>query len=176
MPMSSQITGVHTVGVPVTDQDRAIDFYVGTLGFDKRLDADMGGGHRWIEVAPGGSAITIALVAAHEGVLAGVETGIRFTAADADAVHAAMRASGVGAALHVVIYLVCGILLIRNGDRLARGWSATLKTPASLRRRSTLERSAIACSASTSSWPVFAIWPASSPSWFSIRGGTKRAG
>ena len=55
MTMPSQITGVHTVGVPVTDQDRAIDFYVGTLGFDKRLDADMSGGRRWIEVArPGG--------------------------------------------------------------------------------------------------------------------------
>ena len=31
------------------------------------------------------------------GVPAGVETGIRFTAADADAVHAAMRAGGVDA-------------------------------------------------------------------------------
>jgi lactoylglutathione lyase len=41
MTLPGQITGVHTVGVPVTDQDRAIDFYVGTLGFDKRLDADM---------------------------------------------------------------------------------------------------------------------------------------
>jgi catechol 2,3-dioxygenase-like lactoylglutathione lyase family enzyme len=87
MTMPSQITGVHTVGVPVTDQDRAIDFYVGTLGFDKRLDASLGGGRRWIEVAPGGSAVTIALVAAKEGIPAGVETGIRFTAADADAVH-----------------------------------------------------------------------------------------
>src|SRR2546430_1981454 len=75
MTLPGQITGVHTVGVPVTDQDQAIDFYVGTLGFDKRLDADMGGGRRWIEVAPGGSATTIALVAAHEGVPAGVETG-----------------------------------------------------------------------------------------------------
>ena len=92
-----KITGVHTVGVPVTDQDRAIGFYVGTLGFEKRLDADMGGGRRWIEVAPEGSAVTIALVTAHEGVPAGVETGIRFTAADADAVHAGMRASGVDA-------------------------------------------------------------------------------
>ena len=77
MTLPGQITGVHTVGVPVTDQDRAIDFYVGTLGFDKRIDADMGGDRRWIEVAPGGSATTIALVAAHEGVPAGVDTGIR---------------------------------------------------------------------------------------------------
>ena len=68
---------------------------MGILGFDKRLDADMGSGGRWIEVAPDGSATTIALVAAHEGVPAGVETGIRFTAADA--ARAAMRASGVDA-------------------------------------------------------------------------------
>ena len=97
MTLPGKITGVYTVGVPVSDQDRAIDFYVGTLGFAKRLDADMGGGRRWIEVAPEGSAITIALVAAHDGVPAGVETGIRFTATDADAVHAGMLDSGVDA-------------------------------------------------------------------------------
>src|SRR5208283_3205593 len=75
----------------------AIDFYVGTLGFEKRLDVDMGGGRRWVEVAPSGAAISIALVAAHEGLPAGVETGIRLVAADADAVHAGMLASGVDA-------------------------------------------------------------------------------
>jgi len=92
-----KITGMRTVGVPVTDQDRAIDFYVGTLGFEKRLDVDMGGGRRWIEVAPSGATTSVALVAAQEGLPAGVETGIRFVAADADAVHAGMRASGVDA-------------------------------------------------------------------------------
>jgi len=103
-----KITGVHTVGVPVTDQDRAIGFYVGTLGLGQRIDADMGGGRRWIEVAPEGSAVTIALVAAREGILAGVETGIRFTAADADAVHAGMLASGVDAAgQHPGVHRVC---------------------------------------------------------------------
>jgi hypothetical protein len=29
---TGKITDVRTVGVPVSDQDRAIDFYVGTLG------------------------------------------------------------------------------------------------------------------------------------------------
>ncbi len=29
--MRTAITGVRTIGVPVTDQDRAVDFYVGTL-------------------------------------------------------------------------------------------------------------------------------------------------
>jgi catechol 2,3-dioxygenase-like lactoylglutathione lyase family enzyme len=89
------ITGVRTVGVPVTDQDRALEFYVGTLGFEKRLDAAFGGGQRWIEVAPAGATMTIALVRSHDGVPAGVETGIRFTTADADADHAALRAAGV---------------------------------------------------------------------------------
>jgi lactoylglutathione lyase len=102
MTAQGNITGVHTVGIPVRDQNRAVDFYVGTLGFDKRLDADLGGGTRWIEVAPPGSAVTIALVRAHEGLPAGVETGIRFTADDADAVHAGLRARGVdvGEMLH----------------------------------------------------------------------------
>jgi catechol 2,3-dioxygenase-like lactoylglutathione lyase family enzyme len=97
MTAPGKITGVRTVGVPVRDQDQALDFYVGTLGFDKRLDVDMGGGRRWIEVAPPGAATSIALVRSHEGLPAGVETGIRFVSPDADALHAGMRASGVDA-------------------------------------------------------------------------------
>ena len=94
----TRITDVRTVGVPVADQDRALDFYCGTLGFEKRLDApveQLGG--RWIEVAPPAAAITIALVPAHEGVPAGVATGIRFTTEDAEADHAELRARGVDA-------------------------------------------------------------------------------
>jgi lactoylglutathione lyase len=95
-PLSTLITGVRTIGVPVSDQDRALAFYVDDLGFEKRLDApveQLGG--RWIEVAPEGAAITIALVPARDGVPAGVETGIRFTTPDAAAVHDALRARGV---------------------------------------------------------------------------------
>lgn len=93
--ISARIIDVRTVGVPVTDQGRALEFYVGRLGFEKRLDAPLGGGRRWIEVAPPGAATTIALVTAHEGVPAGVETGIRFTSPDADALWAELRARGV---------------------------------------------------------------------------------
>ncbi|SRR6266536_5157752 len=94
---SNQISQIRTVGVPVTDQDRALEFYTGKLGLEKRLDAPMGGGKRWIEVAPSGATTTVALVPAHEGVPAGVETGIRLTTADADAERARLRASGVDA-------------------------------------------------------------------------------
>jgi catechol 2,3-dioxygenase-like lactoylglutathione lyase family enzyme len=90
-----RITDVRTVGVPVTDQDRAVAFYVDTLGFEKRLDVPLGGGARWIEVAPPGAMTSIALVTAHDGVPAGVESGIRFITADADADHATLRSRGV---------------------------------------------------------------------------------
>jgi lactoylglutathione lyase len=93
----NRITNVRTVGVPVTDQERALEFYVATLGFDTRLDVPLGERGRWIEVAPSGATTTIALVVAHEAVPAGTETGIRLTTTDADAEHADMRAKGVDA-------------------------------------------------------------------------------
>jgi lactoylglutathione lyase len=92
-----QIEEVRTVGVPVTDQDRAIRFYVNTLGFDKRLDVPIGDGKRWIVVAPPQGTATIALVASGEDIPAGVETGIRLISHDAETAHAALRASGVEA-------------------------------------------------------------------------------
>jgi lactoylglutathione lyase len=92
---TTHITGVRTVGVPVSDQDRALEFYVGTLGFAKRLDVPMGPGARWIEVAPDGAATSIALILAKDGVPAGVETGVRFVTSDADADHADLLAAGV---------------------------------------------------------------------------------
>ena len=90
-----QVREILTVGVPVTDQDRALSFYVDTLGFDKRLDVPIGAGKRWIVVgAPRGTA-TIALVAAGAEVPAGVETGIRLISRDVDTDHAALRGAGV---------------------------------------------------------------------------------
>jgi catechol 2,3-dioxygenase-like lactoylglutathione lyase family enzyme len=91
----TRITDLRTVSVPVADQDRALEFYVGKLGFEKRLEAPLGDGGRWIEVAPAGAVTTIALVLAREAAAAGVDTGIRLTTADADADHAALLASGV---------------------------------------------------------------------------------
>jgi lactoylglutathione lyase len=98
--MSSQtptpITDVMTIGVPVTDQDRAVEFYRGKLGFETRRDVPLPQfGGRWIEMAPPGARITIALVPAREGVPAGVQTGIRLATADAAAVHADLRARAV---------------------------------------------------------------------------------
>lgn len=90
------ISGIYTVGVPVADQDRALEFYAGTLGLEKRLDVPLEQfGGRWIEVAPPGAPVTIALVPERDGVPSGVETGIRLTAPDADRVHADLASRGV---------------------------------------------------------------------------------
>jgi lactoylglutathione lyase len=90
------ITGIATVGVPVTDQDRALGFYTETLGLEKRLDVPLPQfGGRWITVAPTGSTTTLALIPAHDGVPASVETGIRLTSPDAAATHQYLGKRGV---------------------------------------------------------------------------------
>jgi lactoylglutathione lyase len=90
------VTGIPAVGIPVTDQDRALDFYTHVLGLEKRLDVPLPQfGGRWITVAPRDSATTIALVPAHPGVPAGVETGIRLATPDAAALREWLRESGV---------------------------------------------------------------------------------
>jgi lactoylglutathione lyase len=94
---STVITGVRTIGVPVRDQGKALEFYTTVLGFSKRLDVATPQGTRWIEVSPHGTGTSIALVLEHDGVPAGVETGIRLTTADAGATHATLVARGVDA-------------------------------------------------------------------------------
>lgn len=97
MNSTTTITDVRTVAVAVTDQDRAVEFYVDTLGFEKRMDAPMGDGSRWIEVAPPGARVSIALQAASTDAPAGGDTGIRLTAIDAEGEHEAMRSRGADA-------------------------------------------------------------------------------
>jgi catechol 2,3-dioxygenase-like lactoylglutathione lyase family enzyme len=89
------LAAVHTVAIPVTDQERALAFYVGTLGFEVRLDASYGGGTRWVEVAPPGAVTTCALVRASDSAPAGRDTGIRLATTDAAADHAALLAAEV---------------------------------------------------------------------------------
>lgn len=92
---ATRVTRVGTVVVPVTDQDRALAFYVDTLGFEVRLDAPFDKGIRWIEVAPPGAATTIALELRREGEPTGVEVSL--ATHDADAAHAELQASGAEA-------------------------------------------------------------------------------
>ncbi|MFF3065044.1 VOC family protein [Oerskovia sp. NPDC057915] len=91
----THFTGLHTVAVPVRDQDAALAFYRDTLGFEVRMDGDLQEGFRWIEVAPPGAAVSVALVQEGQGQEAGTDTGIRLATSDAAADHAALGAQGV---------------------------------------------------------------------------------
>lgn len=94
MTNSPRVTRIGSVIVPVSDQERALAFYVETLGFEKRMDAPSAAG-RWIEVAPVGAATTIALVEAPEAGTPGVVVSLATENADDD--HAILLARGVDA-------------------------------------------------------------------------------
>src|SRR5258708_17522413 len=48
-------TKIGTISVGVSDQDKALDFYVNKLGFEKIDDQPMSETERWLEVAPPGA-------------------------------------------------------------------------------------------------------------------------
>ena len=90
------LTQVGRVCVTVADTDRAIDFYVGTLGFEKVVDVPMGPDMRWVEVAVAGTPTTIALAPPPPGREAGgSQTGICLDTKDVDADHSALKAAGI---------------------------------------------------------------------------------
>ena len=92
----TRVNKISTVVIPVSDQDRAIDFYVETLGFEKRVDVPFGNRYRWVEVAPGDAVTTIALAPPPPGTSTGNrETGIGLQTDDIDAYHAELKADGV---------------------------------------------------------------------------------
>jgi catechol 2,3-dioxygenase-like lactoylglutathione lyase family enzyme len=89
------LTQVGRVCVTVADTDRAIAFYVDTLGFEKVVDVPMGEDMRWVEVALCGTPTTIALAPPPPGTDAGgTQTGICIDTSDVDADHAALKAAG----------------------------------------------------------------------------------
>jgi catechol 2,3-dioxygenase-like lactoylglutathione lyase family enzyme len=94
MPTTT-ITTIRTVAIPAQDQDRSAAFFVDKLGFEKRMDVELTEGFRWIEVAPPGSDISVAIVAASSELPSGVDTGIRFVTTDAEAEHESMEQHGV---------------------------------------------------------------------------------
>jgi predicted enzyme related to lactoylglutathione lyase len=91
------ITTIRTVAIPASDQSRTVEFFVDQLGFEKRMDAEIAEGFRWIEVAPPGSAVSVAIVTASSALPSGIDTGIRFVTTDADKEHASMKERGVDA-------------------------------------------------------------------------------
>ena len=92
------MAGIRRVGrmmVPVSDQDAAIAFYTGKLGFELTADVPFGEGDRWVEVRPADGEASLALVPPQGGYQTGRMTGVALDTADARATQAELRAAGV---------------------------------------------------------------------------------
>ena len=111
----THISDVRTIGIPVKDQDRALEFYRTKLGFETRIDGTFGEGTRWLEVAPPGATTSVALVRSDGTGPVPVETAIRFTTSDAAADHAALQASGVDVDAEIIPYPV-PMFVLRDPD------------------------------------------------------------
>ena len=99
------ISKVGRVCVSVADTDRAIDFYVGTLGFEKVVDVPMGPDMRWVEVSVSGTPTTIAIAPPPQGQEAGgSQTGIILDSTDLEADHATLKAAGVDVDQEITAY------------------------------------------------------------------------
>jgi catechol 2,3-dioxygenase-like lactoylglutathione lyase family enzyme len=89
------ITGVQVVSLPVSDQDRARDFYVDVLGFELLRDTEMQPGMRWVQVAPRGGEATITLVTWFDSMPAGSNRGLVLETDDLDGDVERLRGHGV---------------------------------------------------------------------------------
>lgn len=88
------ITDASAVTIPVSDQDRAKDFYASQLGFEVVPDQQLGP-VRWFQVAPKGAQTSFALATGEQGFARGSSTGTILDTSDLDADCAASLAAGV---------------------------------------------------------------------------------
>ena len=91
------ITRVHSAPIVVSDQQAAIDFYVGKLGWNIVIDQMMGENYRFVTVSPLPGSAQIALNP--EGMLRdrkpGSQSGISLIADDIDKLYEELSAKGV---------------------------------------------------------------------------------
>jgi catechol 2,3-dioxygenase-like lactoylglutathione lyase family enzyme len=89
-------TGMHTVAVPVTDQERTKALFE-RFGLQTGLDTELQPGFRWIEMALADTPTSLALVQTGPELPAGTDTGIRLTTTDARAAYASVIELGLDA-------------------------------------------------------------------------------
>jgi lactoylglutathione lyase len=94
MQAPTTLTNIGVAMFTVADQDAAIAFYTGKLGFELRSDVRFGehGEMRWVEVAPPGSTARLALNPPMAGEPGG--SGIAVETADVLGEHARLLAIG----------------------------------------------------------------------------------
>ncbi len=88
------ITQIAVVSVPVSDQERAKQFYVETLGFELVADNQMGD-LRWVQVRPKGAEASMTLVTWFPTMPAGSLQGLVLRSNDLAADYERLVAAGV---------------------------------------------------------------------------------
>ena len=94
-PSLAEGTQVVSVSIPVSDQDRAREFYVDGLGFELLVDNSGREGMRWIEVAPAGSATSLMLVSWADSLLPSMYRVVVVATEDILAFHEDLVSRGV---------------------------------------------------------------------------------
>jgi catechol 2,3-dioxygenase-like lactoylglutathione lyase family enzyme len=89
------IRHIQLFSLPVSDQDRARDFYLDILGFELVADTAMGPDMRWVQVRPPGSQASITLVTWFPSMPAGSVKGTVLETDDLDRDVTALRDRGV---------------------------------------------------------------------------------
>jgi catechol 2,3-dioxygenase-like lactoylglutathione lyase family enzyme len=89
------VTAVQLFSLPVTDQDRARDFYVDVLGLELVDDMPMGPGMRWVQVRPPGVLTSITLVTWFDTMPAGHPRGTVLETDDLEGDITRLRGLGV---------------------------------------------------------------------------------
>ncbi len=92
------ISHIHSTTIIVTDQDKALDFYVNTLGWEKALDSMVGESTRFLTVVPPGATTQLALLHSNfaaENQHAGGQTGISLITHDIESSYQTLTGRGV---------------------------------------------------------------------------------
>jgi catechol 2,3-dioxygenase-like lactoylglutathione lyase family enzyme len=86
---------IELLAVPVTDIDRAKDFYVNQLGFNADHDIPVDENLRFVQLTPPGSACSIVLDVNMTPMAAGSQKGIQVVVASAEAAREQLLTNGV---------------------------------------------------------------------------------
>ena len=86
---------IELIAVPVTDVDRARDFYVEKAGFNLDHDHTVSDELRFVQLTPPGSACSIAIGKGLTQAAPGSIEGIQMVVSDIEAAHAELKDRGV---------------------------------------------------------------------------------
>jgi len=86
---------IELIAVPVSDVDRARDFYVERAGFNLDHDHTVSNEIRFVQLTPPGSACSIAIGKGVTEAAPGSVEGIQMVVSDIEAAHAELKGRGV---------------------------------------------------------------------------------